>query len=164
MSFLVGVEDSVNAAAREKFEWLRDQVENADDAEGLPEALTHGNYHPWAAVGDTGNLSIIGWAGSGRGPRLPALAWLLRTADEGNSTQSVAAVVHGYSQHIRLTDDEVGRLPAILTMRPLWLGCLEFRMTINNGGVPSMDEGWMRADSHDRAERLAAQAIAAIRR
>ena len=163
MSFLISVEDQVNAAAREKFEWLRDQVENADDAEGLPEALTHGNYHPWAAVGIPGNVSIVGWAGSGRGPRLPALAWLLRTAAEHNATQNVVAVMHGYSKHLRLTDEELDRLPSILNMRALWLECLGFRMTLNDGRVPAMDEGWMQPKSLERAERVAAQAIAAAR-
>ena len=42
----------------------------AHPAEGLPEAFTHGNYHAWAAAGRPGNLAIVGWAGSGRGPRL----------------------------------------------------------------------------------------------
>jgi Ser/Thr protein kinase RdoA (MazF antagonist) len=163
MGFLVSVEDDVNAAAREKFEWLRDQVENADDAEGLPEALTHGNYHLWTAVGTPGNLSIVGWAGSGRGPRLPALAWLLRTAAEHNATENIAAVMHGYSKHVRLSDDERHRLPAILNMRALWLECLGFRMTVNDGRVPAMDEGWMQPKSHEHAERVAAQAIAAVR-
>lgn len=60
MSFLVSVEDKVNSAAREKFDWLRDQLEKADDAEGLPETLTHSNYHPWAAVGTPGDISIVG--------------------------------------------------------------------------------------------------------
>src|SRR5262249_23045276 len=77
---LVSIEDAVAPEGREKFEWLRDQVENADDAEGLPEALTHGNYNGWAAVGKPANLVIVGWSGAGRGPRLAALAWLLRTA------------------------------------------------------------------------------------
>ena len=163
MGFLISVEDEVNAAAREKFEWLRDQVENADDAEGLPEALTHGNYHLWTAVGIPGDLSIVGWAGSGRGPRLPALAWLLRTAAEHNATENIAAVMHGYSKHVRLSDDERHRLPAILNMRALWLECLSFRMTVNDGRVPAMDEGWMQPKSHEHAERVAAHAIAAVR-
>jgi Ser/Thr protein kinase RdoA (MazF antagonist) len=163
MSFLVSVEDDLSAAAREKFAWLRDQVETADDAEGLPEAFTHSNYHPWAAVGVPGNLSIVGWAGSGRGPRLPALAWLLRTAAEHNATENVAAVMRGYSQHVQLADEELHRLPSILNLRPLWLGCLDFRMTVNGGGTPAMDEGWMRPASAEFAERLAAQAVAVLR-
>jgi hypothetical protein len=60
MSFLVSVEDAVAPEGREGFEYLRDQVENADDAEGLPEAFTHSNFHSWAAVGAPGALSIVG--------------------------------------------------------------------------------------------------------
>jgi hypothetical protein len=147
---------------REKFEWLRDQVENADDAEGLPEALTHSNYHLWAAVGTPGSLVIVGWAGSGRGPRLPALAWLLRTAAEG-STENIDAVMRGYREHVQLTDEELERLPGVLNMRALWLACLEYRMAVNSGNTPTTVEGWMRRGSTEYAERLAAQAIAALR-
>ena len=163
MSFLVSVEDDMNAAAREKFEWLRDQVENADDAEGLPEALTHSNYHPWAAVGTPGNISIVGWAGAGRGPRLPALAWLLRTAAERDGAQNVAAVMHGYCQQVQLTDQELDRLPSILNMRPLWLECLGFRMAVNDGRHPLLNAGWMQPASHEFAERLAEQATKSLR-
>lgn len=163
MSFLVSVEDAVNAAGREKFEWLRDQVETADDAEGLPEAFTHSNYHPWAAVGEPGDLAIVGWAGSGRGPRLPALAWLLRTAAEGSGSANVDAVMHGYREHVRLSDEELDRLPSILNLRPLWLACLEYRMAVNDGRTPAMNESWMRPGSREFAERLATQAIAALR-
>ncbi|QDP96357.1 phosphotransferase [Microlunatus elymi] len=164
MSFLVSVENKVDDASAEKFEWLRDQVENADDAEGLPEALTHGNYHPWAAVGTPGDIAIVGWAGSGRGPRLPALAWLLRTAAERNGDANVDAVMRGYSRHIRLTDEEFDRLPSILNLRPLWLECLGFRMALNDGRPPQLDEGWMQPASVTFAERLATQAAAAARR
>jgi len=162
MSFLVSVEDAVAPEGREKFEWLRDQVENADDAEGLPEALTHSNYHLWAAVGTPGNLVIVGWAGSGRGPRLPALAWLLRTAAEG-SMENIDAVMRGYREHVQLTDEELERLPGLLNMRALWLACLEYRMAVNSRNTPTTDEGWMRRGSTEYAERLAAQAIAALR-
>ena len=63
MSFLVSVEDSVAPESRELFDYLRDHVEDADDAEGLPEAFTHSNYHTWAAVGAPGNLAIVGSRG-----------------------------------------------------------------------------------------------------
>jgi len=162
MSFLVSVEDNVTPAGQEKLGWLRDQVENADDAEGLPEALTHSNFHVWSAVGQPGNLVIVGWAGAGRGPRLPALAWLLRTAAEG-STENVAAVMRGYREHVPLTDEELERLPGILNMRALWLACLEYRMAVESGRTPTMDEGWLRPGSAEHADRLAAQAIATLR-
>lgn len=162
MSFLVSVEDSVPEVGREGFERLRDYVENADDAEGLPEALTHGNFHAWAAVGTPGNLSIVGWAGSGRGPRLPALAWLLTTAAEGGP-ESYAAALAGYTEHVELTDQELGRLPGVLSIKPLWLACLDYRMTVRNGGVPNMDAGWT-GWRPEHADRLAAKVISALQR
>ena len=163
MSFLAGVEEEVTPEGRPAFEWLRDQVEMADDAEGLPEALTHSNFHLWAAVGRPGALRIVGWAGSGRGPRLPALAWLLRTTAEGNPDH-VGEVMRGYREHVQLTDEELDRLPGVLDLRPLWLACLEHRMAVDDGRTPSVDEGWIRPDHTQVAERLAAQAIEALQR
>ena len=136
MSFLLSVEDVVGPEGREGFEYLLDHVENADDAEGLPEAFTHSNYHAWAAVGAPGNLAIVGWAGSGRGPRLPAVAWLLRTAAEAGPDY-VDAVIRAYREHVRLTDDELDRLPGVLNMRPLWLACLDYRESVRHGKVPN---------------------------
>ena len=136
MSFLVSVEDGVGVEGQELFEYLRNQVEIADDAEGLPEAFTHSNYHTWAAVGAPGNLAIVGWAGSGRGPRLPALAWLLRSASEVGPDH-VDAVMHGYREHVRLTTEELHRLPRVLNMRPLWPACLDYRESIRYGNMPS---------------------------
>jgi aminoglycoside phosphotransferase (APT) family kinase protein len=160
MSFLASVENAVAPEGLERFEWLREQVENADDAEGLPEALTHGNYHAWAAVGTPGNLVIVGWAGSGRGPRLPALAWLLRTAAEVGADY-VDAVMRGYHKQVQLTDAELDRLPGVLNIRPLWLACYEYLLIVRRGGTPTLKEGWTRWRP-DFAERLAAQAIASL--
>ncbi|GAA0607759.1 phosphotransferase [Kribbella sandramycini] len=163
MSFLAAVEPKVPEAAREKFDWLRDQVETADDAEGLPEALTHSNYHLWSAVGAPGSLSITGWAGVGRGPRLPALAWLLRTTAEA-APDNLTAVLDGYTRHVELTDEELTRLPAVLNLRALWLACLDFQMTVNNGGAPTLHEGWLQPSSIDHANQLAARVTTALNR
>jgi hypothetical protein len=164
MSFLVDVEEAVAPEGREMFEWLRDKVEQADDAEGLPEAFTHGNYHAWAAVGTPGDLSIVGWAGSGRGPRLPALAWLLTTAGEGDG-EGIDAVARGYREHIRLTAEELDRLPGVLAMRPLWLACLDYRQATRNGVTPPTDEGWIGwLANPDHAEAIATRAITSLQR
>jgi hypothetical protein len=71
--------------------------------------------------------------------------------------------MQGYREHVQLSDAERDRLPAIINMRPLWLACLEYRMAVNAGGTPNMNEGWLQPDSREFAERLAAQAIAALR-
>jgi Ser/Thr protein kinase RdoA (MazF antagonist) len=159
MSTLVSVEDKVAPEGREQFEWLRDQVENADDAEGLSESLTHGNYNGWAAVGKPGNLVIVGWAGAGRGPRLAALAWLLSTASRGDPTATdyIDAVVRGYREHVRLTDEELHRLAGVMNMVPLSMACFYYRMSAQTGYTPSGGEGWW--PKPERAAQLAAKAI-----
>lgn len=163
MSALVSVEDKVAPEGRERFEWLRDAVENADDAEGLPTALTHANYNGWAAVGKPGNLVIVGWAGAGRGPRLAALGWCLRTAaHDPAASDYINAVVDGYREHIRLTDDELERLAGVINMVPLSMACNYYRLTVETGLTPSGGEGWW--PNPDRAEQLAAKAVDAFRR
>jgi aminoglycoside phosphotransferase (APT) family kinase protein len=163
MSALVSVEDKVAPEGRETFEWLRDAVENADDAEGLPEALTHANYNGWATVGKPGNLVIVGWAGAGRGPRLAALGWCLRTAaHDPAATDYINAVVDGYREHVRPTDDELSRLAGVINMVPLTIACGYYRLTVATGSTPSGGEGWW--PNPDRAEQLAAKAVEAFRR
>jgi len=168
MSVLLSVEDDVAPEGRKNFEWLRDQVENADDAEGLPEALTHGNYHAWAAVGKPGSIVIVGWAGAGRGPRLPALAWLLRTsaesnADEGGPEANVNAAVRGYREHVQLTDEELDRLAGVLNIKPLWLACHDYRSLVQRGETPTLDEPGWTSFRPEHGEQLAAHVIAVFR-
>ncbi len=162
MRALVSVEDAVAPEGRENFEWLRDQVENADDAEGLPEAITHGNYHAWAAVGKPGNIVIVGWAGAGRGPRLPALAWLLRTAAEGGADQ-IDAVVRGYREHVQLIDEELDRLAGVTNIKPLYLACHDYRTLVQLGKTPTLDEAAWTGYRPEHGEQLAAQVKAAFR-
>jgi Ser/Thr protein kinase RdoA (MazF antagonist) len=102
----------------------------------------------------------VGWAGSGRGPRLPALAWLLATAAEA-SADHVEAVVRGYREHVQLTDEELDRLPGVLRLRPLWLVCADYRYMVRNGLAANLDEGWGKA-LPERMDRLAAQVRAAV--
>lgn len=164
-SFLAAARRQAPPEADAALSALHDQLDRADDAEGLPEALTHANFHAWAAVGVPGALSIVGWAGSGRGPRLPALAWLLRTAAEVDETL-VDAVLDGYREHSALIPEEIDRLPGVLTVRPLWLACLDAWFTVRAGGLPDPASGWA-ADPAGRAHRIAARVadrLAATRR
>jgi Ser/Thr protein kinase RdoA (MazF antagonist) len=163
MHRLVSVEGAVAPEGREKFEWLRDQVENADDAEGLPEALTHGNYNGWAAVGKPGSLVIVGWAGAGRGPRLAALAWHLRTAAARDPTaiDYINAVVRGYREYVQLTDEELDRLPNVINMVPLWMSCGAYQRYVRAGRTPTLDERGFWPLEHGK--QVAAQAIASFR-
>ena len=163
MGFLAAAEAKIPEAGREKFDWLRAQVEAADDAEGLPEALTHSNFHLWSAVGMPGGLTIVGSAGSGRGPRLPALAWLLRTAAEGGPhlVDQYCAATASTSNSSRTKSFGCR---GILNLWPLWLACLDLRMTVEAGGAPTLEGGWLHPSSAEHAERLAAEVVGVLRR
>jgi Ser/Thr protein kinase RdoA (MazF antagonist) len=90
------------------------------------------------------------------------LGWFLRTSAEGSAEQ-VAAAVRGYREHVQLTEAELDRLPGALSMRSLWLACLDFRQTVRNGGSPNRDSGWIGAANPEHGERLAEQVRAALR-
>ncbi|WP_022910134.1 phosphotransferase [Aestuariimicrobium kwangyangense] len=157
MSFLVDAEDSVTAADRAGFDVLRHLVERADDGEGLPEALTHPNFHTWAVVGEPGDLRVVGWAGAALGPRLPALAWLLTTSSEMGD-EHVEAAVEGYAEHVTLTEQERQRLAGVMAIKPLWLACLDFRQAVLAGGHPDLAQGWL-GWRPERADRMAERAL-----
>jgi hypothetical protein len=162
MSFLVSVEDRVSAEGRERFEWLLHEVDNADGGDDLPEALTHGNYFgPASAVGKPGNLSIVAWGGSGRGPRLHALAWLLLSS-AGNA-RAIEAMVRGYREHVQVTDEELDRLLGAMKMWKLYFTCWSYRSAVAKGDTPSGAERWWPKPEYPGLQRIAIPAVAAFR-
>jgi Ser/Thr protein kinase RdoA (MazF antagonist) len=132
LAFLDAVATKVPPASRQEFEQLREQVLSADGGEGLPEALLHGNllHAPDHALMTDDGPVAINWKGSGRGPRLADLAWLLWGCWV---EEDVAAVVNAYRQHIELTDEELDRLEAVMYIRPLRLTCFGYRRNIVKG-------------------------------
>jgi Ser/Thr protein kinase RdoA (MazF antagonist) len=127
LSFLDSVETKVSAAERERFEHLRDQVRSADDGDGLPEGLLHGNllHAPDHAVMSDQGAVVINWKASGRGPRMADLAYLIwgTWLDE----DCIKAAVNAYRQHVDVTDEELDRLEAMMFIRPAYLACFGFR-------------------------------------
>ena len=103
----------------------------------------------------------LGWVGTG--PAAARAGVALRTAAEGGRA-FLNAVLRGYREHVQLTEDELDRLPGILNLRPLWLACLDLRMTVEAGGVPTLEDGWLHPSSAEHAERLAAEVVAVLRR
>jgi Ser/Thr protein kinase RdoA (MazF antagonist) len=167
LAFLDTVDTKVPAADRQRFAWLREQVRSADDGEGLPEGLLHGNLlHAvnHAIVTDNGPVAF-NWMASGRGPRLADFAWLLwgtgnwgpRRANEEN----IDAAVNAYRRHIDPTDEELDRLEAVMYIRPLYLVCFGYRRAIANG---STHDDWGFIEPSEYFSSTAAAARAAFRR
>jgi hypothetical protein len=97
---------------------LVDTLAAADDGTGLPEALIHADLTPPNAVprGDQPPV-IIDWIGTGRGPRVWPLAFLLFTAGPRGARRGLDR----YARSISLSEEELRRLPGMLIARPLAL-------------------------------------------
>ncbi|NUR95432.1 MAG: phosphotransferase [Kribbellaceae bacterium] len=140
LAFLDAVDTKVGPAERRRFEQLQDQVRSADDGDGLPEGLVHGNllHAPDHAVMTENGPVAINWKASGRGPRLSDLAYLLWGTGNWAPTRStneerVEAVVKAYRKHVELTDEELDRLEGVMYIRPLYLVCFGYHRDLTKG-------------------------------
>jgi Ser/Thr protein kinase RdoA (MazF antagonist) len=157
LAFLDAVDTKVAPPARERFEQLRDQVRTADDCQGLPEALVHGNllHAPdHVIVSDRGPVAIQ-WKASGRGPRLADFAYMMWGT--WLNPEWIDAAVTAYRRHVELTDEELDRLEAVMYIRPLYLACFDWRRSLAGGHQPgSSDRWWNQPDPEYIAEAAAA--------
>ncbi len=133
LAFLDAVDTKVAPDDRERFERLRDQVRSADDGDGLPEGLLHGNllHAPDHAVLSEGGPVAINWKASGRGPRLADFAYLMWGTWHQHDV--IDAAVTAYRRHVEPTDEELDRLEAVMYIRPLYLTCFGYRRAVANG-------------------------------
>jgi len=160
MNFLRTVEAGVAPKGRDKFAWLLEQVTTADDCEGLPEAFTHANYGTFNAIAaPDGETVIVGWAASGRAPRLASVGWSLWCT--GGNREQIDGFVRGYAKHVHLTDDELARLPGAIMLRDLYLGGWYYWASVSSGYTPTGAEGWW--PSPEFQEAIAEHAANAFR-
>jgi len=129
LSFLDAVDTKVAAAERERFELLRDQ------------GLLHGNllHAPDHAVLSEQGPVAINWKASGRGPRVADFAYLIWGTGSWNprrpNQEWIEAAVNGYGRYVAPTDDELGRLEAVMHIRTLYLACFGYRRALIKGSA-----------------------------
>ena len=146
-AFLDAVDPMVPAQEREQFERLRDEVRSADDGQGLPEALLHGNllHAPDHAILTSRGPVAISWKASGRGPRLADLAYLIWGTGSWNprrpNHEQIVAAVDAYRRHVEPTTDELDRLEAMMYLRTLYLACFGYHRAVTDGAT--FDEWWL---------------------
>jgi Ser/Thr protein kinase RdoA (MazF antagonist) len=100
---------------------LRDEVEQADGCHDLPHAFVHPDFVPANAISTAeGRLAIVDWAGSGRGPRLWSLGFLLWAAG-ARHPRLIDVAVSRYRRSIELETEELERLEAAIRGRPIML-------------------------------------------
>lgn len=94
-----------------------------DDCSDLPHAFVHPDFVPANAIENPdGGVTVVDWAGSGLGPRLWSLGYLLFAAG-ARSPKLVEVVLSRYGRHVELTEAELARLPDAIRARPLLLDC-----------------------------------------
>ncbi len=154
MSFLNAADGLVAVQHREWFEELRKRVRTNDDADGLPDALTHSDLTPWSdhVIAGSDGLHAIHWQASGRGSRAAEFAWLVHT------TNADQAVMSAYGAHVELTTEELDRLAELILIRPLYLKCWYYWRSVAGGTQPTGSERWWGWADADEAASLAAAA------
>jgi Ser/Thr protein kinase RdoA (MazF antagonist) len=164
LALLDAVNGKVAESARERFEQLRQQVRSADDGQGLPEALLHGNllHAPDHVVVSAHEPVAIRWQTAGRGPRLADFAYLMWGT--WLNTEWIDAAVGAYRRHAELTDDELDRLESVMYVRPLYLVCFDWRRALIGGRQPSSSDGWWSRPDAAYVRAAAAATRAAYRR
>jgi Ser/Thr protein kinase RdoA (MazF antagonist) len=102
---------------------LREAVRAIDDCEDLPAALLHPDFVPANAISRAdGGLVMVDWTGTGRGPRLWSLGFLLWAAG-ARDLRLVDAVVTQYRRRVRPEPGELARLASAIGARPLIFAC-----------------------------------------
>jgi len=140
------------------FSALAEALAAADACEGLPQAFVHADFVLGNVVAGTdGEMVLVDWAGSGLGPRLWSLAFLL-WAEGSKDLRRVDLALAGYARQLRLEPEELERLEGAVLARPLVFDIWRLR----NRGLVAADAVRNAEDARERARAIAARARAAI--
>jgi Ser/Thr protein kinase RdoA (MazF antagonist) len=155
IALLQSARDRVPAGEEAQYESLLEALRGLDGGDGLPEALLHPDFVLANVVATTAGLVLVDWAGTGRGPRAWALAFLLFSVGFGGDLARVERASAGYARRVRPAPEELERLPALIRARPLIFESWAFaagRRSLADAarGVP---EAYERADAIAEAAR-----------
>ena len=115
----------VPAGQGARFDALRAALARADGCGDLPHALIHPDFVPANALAAASGTVILDWAGTGWGPRLHSLGFLLWAAGR-QSPRCVDAAMAGYRPHVEPVPGEIDRLAGAILARPLVLSSWSF--------------------------------------
>ena len=148
----------VPAEERAPYAELLGLLRQAEDGHDLPPALLHPDFVPVNAIaGPGGALTLVDWAGAGRGPRLWSLAFLLWAAGAKDLAMA-EAVVAGYRAHVQPEPDELARLAGAISVRPLIFDC--WALCMGRKPLAAVMADW--PDTHALAQAIAGRAAEAF--
>ena len=137
----------VPAGEASRYDALVAAVEALDPCDDLPAALVHADMVHRNAIGSSdGGVTVIDWAGAGRGPRVVSLGCLLWAAGD---RRRVRAALSGYQESVTLTSEELDRLAVAAYARPAVLACWTFATGRDSlsGAANSWDQHRRRIDA-----------------
>jgi Ser/Thr protein kinase RdoA (MazF antagonist) len=122
-----------------------------DDCSDLPHGVVHPDFVPVNVIRspDRGPV-VVDWAGSGRGPRLWSLGFLLWAAGT-RDLNLVDAVLTRYRGQVELTAAELDRLPGAIRARPLTMDC----WSAAHGRMDWASAVQRLDPAHERADQIA---------
>ncbi|HTW11562.1 MAG TPA: phosphotransferase [Solirubrobacteraceae bacterium] len=135
------------------------ELEALDDGTGLPQAFIHSDFVLANAVATPEHgIVLVDWAGSGRGPRVWALAFLL-WAEASKDPRRAALAFAGYRSQLELEPEEVRRLGTIIRARPLIFDIWRLR----NGSKSARDVAADILDTQALAAEIARRVAEQVR-
>jgi Ser/Thr protein kinase RdoA (MazF antagonist) len=148
---LANVESRVPGTLRPRYDALASAIREAHRSEDLPVVVTHNDCHPAnSVVTPDGAVVLYDWEGAGLGPAVIDVGFLvasceiphLSTTPLGPDRGRVAAVVDGYSEHHRLTHQDLERLPDAIRFRALVAGAASLASLIAEGRADDAPSWW----------------------
>lgn len=146
----------IDRAARQT---LIEELRDLDDGADLPHGIVHPDFVPANVILQPGQgMVVVDWAGSGRGPRVWSLGFLLWAAG-ARDLSLVDAAVSRYREQVELTGEEWARLPDAIRGRPLTIDC----WSVGHGRLDAATAVRRLDDRIDLAEAIAVRASQAGR-
>jgi Ser/Thr protein kinase RdoA (MazF antagonist) len=124
-----------------EYEQLNRDVARTRDCEEAPLGLVHSDCHLANVIAVGARPVLFDWEGSGLGPLVAALGWLLFTAAVASPDRpptplneaAVHATIDGYQSVRPLQEVEVDLLSDAIRFRPLVIACRQLRQAVLHG-------------------------------
>ncbi len=134
------------------FDRLSRDLEETSDCETAASGLVHPDCHVGNVIRTKNGPILFDWEGTGVGPLVAALGWLLFSSAvagpnreaAGLDAAAVHALIAGYTDERCLSKCELEVLPDATRFRPLVIACRQLRHAVRTGDGVSAYGWWSR--------------------
>ena len=152
------VSASAIAGERAPLDVVLAELEAADDGAGLPQAFTHPDFVLANVVATSDRrMVVVDWTGSGRGPRIWSLAFLL-WVEGGKDLGRIDLLAAGYRRNVALESVEIDRLAGMVRARHL----VFVAWNLAAGRIGPAEAAELVVESRERGRAIAERARSAF--